>query len=97
VSDRALVVQDLSDSPASRAFIDAFRASLSFHVVAWPVDGHPEKALAGGAARAVLVIPEHFGRDVARGGEVPVQLLVDGSDANTAKLTAGYARPTTHA
>jgi len=97
VSDLPLVVQDFSDTPASRAFIDAFRASLSFHVVAWPIDGHAEEALARGAARAVLVIPTHFGRDVARGVETPVQLLVDGSDANTAKLTAGYARLITQA
>ena len=42
VSNLPIVVQDFSDSPASHEFVDAFRASLSVHVVAWPVDRHPE-------------------------------------------------------
>jgi len=92
VSNLPIVVQDFGDSPASHDFVDAFRASLSVHVVAWPVERAPEDALTSGAARAVLIIPVHFGRDVARGVDTPVQLLVDASDANTAKLTAGYAR-----
>ena len=97
VNDLPIVVQDFSDSPASREFIDAFRASISLHVVAWPVERHPEEALASGRARAVLVIPAHFGRDIARGVDTPVQLLVDAADANTAKLTAGYAGQVTRA
>jgi ABC-2 type transport system permease protein len=97
VSNLPIVVQDFSESPASHEFVDAFRASLSVHVVAWPVDRHPEDALTSGTARAVLVIPAHFGRDIARGVETPVQLLVDASDANTAKLTAGYAGQITRA
>jgi ABC-2 type transport system permease protein len=91
VSDLPVVVQDFNDSPASRRLIDAFAASISFRVVAWPVDRKPEAALASNTARAVLIIPARFGRDVARGVDTPVQLLVDASDANTAKLTAGYA------
>src|SRR5512132_35663 len=91
VSRLPVVVQDFDDSPASRRFIDAFRTSISLHVVAWPVGRPPEEALASNTARAVLIIPRHFGRDVARGVDTPVQLLVDASDANTAKLTAGYA------
>jgi ABC-2 type transport system permease protein len=97
VSNLPIVVQDFSESPASHEFVDAFRASLSVHVVAWPVDRYSEEALTSGAARAVLIIPAHFGRDIARGADTPVQLLVDASDANTAKLTAGYARQITRA
>ena len=97
VSNLPIVVQDFSESPASHEFVDAFRASLSVHVVAWPVARYSEEALTSGAARAVLIIPAHFGRDIARGADAPVQLLVDASDANTAKLTAGYARQITRA
>src|ERR1700722_2988805 len=91
VSDLPIVVQDLDDSPASRDFIDAFRASITFHVVAWPVNNQPEQAFTSNVAHAALIIPEHFGRDMARGLDSPVQLLVDASDANTAKLMAGYS------
>src|ERR1035438_5169390 len=91
VSDLPIIVQDLDDSPASRDFIDAFRASITFSVVAWPVDKQPELAFTTNAAHGALIIPEHFGRDMARGRTVPVQLLLDASDANTAKLVAGYS------
>jgi ABC-2 type transport system permease protein len=84
-------VQDLDDSPASRDFIDSFRASITFYVVAWPKDKRPEEALISNVAHAVLIIPEHFGRDNARGADAPLQLLIDASDANTAKLMAGYS------
>jgi len=44
VDDLPIVVQDLDDSTASRLFIDAFRASITFRVIGWPVDEHPEAA-----------------------------------------------------
>ena len=90
VDDLPIVVQDLDASSASRGFIDAFRASVTFHVVSWPVDRRPEEALTSNQARAVLIIPANFGRDIARGYNTPVQLLVDGSDSNTAQLIAAY-------
>lgn len=91
VSDLPIIVQDFDDSPASRNFIDAFRASITFHVVAWPVNKQPEESFTSNLAQAAVIIPEHFGREVARGHDSPVQLLVDASDANTAKLVAGYS------
>jgi ABC-2 type transport system permease protein len=97
VNNLPIVVQDFSDSPASRELVDAFRAAITFHIVAWPVQRAPEDALQSNAARAVLIIPAHFGRDMARGVDTPVQLMVDASDANTAKLAAGYAAQITRA
>ena len=91
VTNVPIVVQDLDDSSISRDFVDAFRASVTFHVVLWPVDQPPERALTSNAARAALIIPRHFGRDIARGVTTPVQLLVDASDANTAKLVSADA------
>src|SRR5262245_55414488 len=91
VQDLPVVVQDFDDSPASRELIETFRASRTFRVIAWPADRTPEEAFADNAARGALVIPRGFGRDLARGEDASVQLLVDGSDANTAKLLAGYA------
>ena len=97
VANLPVVVQDLDNSPASRQFLDAFRASISLRIVSWPVDRPPEDALTSSTARAVLIIPAHFGRDIARGVGTPVQFLVDASDANSAKLTAGYATRIAHA
>ncbi len=91
VTNVPIVAQDLDDSAISHDLLDAFRASLTFHVAPWPADRQPDQALVSNVARAALVIPPHFGRDVARGVAAPVQLLVDGSDANTARLAAGDA------
>ena len=97
VNELPIVVQDFDSSSASRNFIDAFRASITLHVAIWPVDKTAEEALSSNTARAVLIIPFHFGRDMARGVNSPVQFLVDASDANTAKLASGYASQITNA
>ena len=91
VNNLPIIVQDFDDSSASRELIDAFRASITFHVAPFPVDRRPEAAFLSNTAYAALIIPAHFGRDMARGISSPVQLMVDASDANTAKLVAGYA------
>ena len=91
VSDLPVVIQDLDGSPASRALIDAFRGSMTFRIVPWAPDRAPEEALTANIARGALIIPQGFGRDLVRGIDAPVQILVDGSDANTARLFAGYA------
>ncbi len=97
VTDLPIIARDYDDSPASREFLDAFRASLTFHIVPFPVDKKPEEALTSNVARAALIIPVHFGRDMARGAASPVQLMLDASDANTARLVAGYAAQITQA
>ena len=57
VNELPIVVQDFDGSSASNRFIDAFRASITFDVVAWPVNKSADDALASNAARAVLIIP----------------------------------------
>ena len=91
VTDMPLVVQDLDDSPSSRKLIDAFRSSLTLRVVPWPTNKQPVEALTTNAARAALIIPTHFERNLERGVDSPVQIIVDAADANTTRLTAGYA------
>src|SRR5262249_33062936 len=90
-------VQDFDGSPASRDLIEAFRSSLTFRIVSLPTDRQPEEAFRSNSARAALIIPAHFGRDSSRGAVSPVQLLIDASDANTAKLFAGCAGQVTRA
>ncbi len=97
VNDLPIAVQDLDNSPASRTLIDAFRNSNTFRVVPFPVDRQPEFAFTSNLARAALIIPERFGRDIARGVSSPVQILIDASDSNTAKLLSGYASQVTSA
>lgn len=91
VTDLPIVIQDLDDSPASRELADAFRSSLTFRVISWPTNKQPYEALTTSTARAALIIPSRFERNLQRGVDAPVQIIVDASDANTARLIAGDA------
>jgi ABC-2 type transport system permease protein len=91
VEDLPVVIQDLDRTPLSREYIDAFRASLTFKLVPLPVTESPSDTLDRGRARGAVVIPEHFERDLRRGYDVEVQILVDGTDANTATIMRGNA------
>src|SRR5215813_2855437 len=64
VTDLPIIAQDFDDSPASREFLNAFRASITFHVVSFPVDKQPTEAFTSNTAHAALIIPVHFGRDI---------------------------------
>ena len=92
VDDLPILVQDFDNSNASHQFVDVFRASITFRVVEWAIDQRPEAAFQANAARAALIIPKGFGREIVRGESAPVQMLVDGSDSNTAQLVSAYAK-----
>jgi len=87
-----LAVLDQSRTESSRALIQAFPSSGYFDLVAWPEDGAAVDALLeSGRVKAVLVIGPDFARDLASGRGAPVQLLLDGADANTATIAQNYA------
>jgi hypothetical protein len=44
-----------------------------------------------GSVRAIVVIPYGLQRDLLAGQTVPVQVLLDGDNANTATTVMGYA------
>jgi ABC-2 type transport system permease protein len=85
-------VLDESRTPESRLLVDAFEASGYFTIVRY-LDRYGDVAadLGAGRAQLVLVIPPSFARDLAAGRSAPVQLLLDGSDANTATIARSYA------
>lgn len=89
VTDMAIVVQDLDQTPLSRKYIDAYRTSLTFHVVSLAPSAQPQSALLSNKARAALIIPEHFERNLQRGKTAELQMLVDATDANTANVIRG--------
>ncbi len=88
----ALAVQDRDATTESRALISAFVNSGYFDRVAdvfTPAD--VDRLLNLNTARAALIIPEGFGRDLANGRAPQVQLLINGDNANTATTVMGYA------
>src|SRR5580765_2705603 len=95
VRDIPVAVQDLDKTPMSRQYLEAVGASLSFKVTALPTNVSPEHPLLQNNARAVLIIPPNFERDLRRGRDVEVQWLIDGTDANTANVMRGKAAAVT--
>lgn len=87
-----LAVQDRDRTAASRELVSSFVNSTYFDLVADAPAGTDLAALTERrVAKAVLVVPEGYGRALAAGRATPVQLLLDGADANTATTVLGYA------
>ena len=88
----ALAVDDRDSSPQSRSVVSAFVNSGYFDLVASTHSPDEIERLVNlNRARAVLVIPEGFGRDLSSGLLTPVQVIIDGDNANTATTVLGYA------
>ncbi|HEV8538772.1 MAG TPA: ABC transporter permease [Bacteroidota bacterium] len=87
-----MVVCDLDRTQVSREFISKFTNSNYFvegYNVPDPreIDFHIEHS----EASVALVIPPSFGELIAKHQTARVQMILDGSDANTATILLGYA------
>ena len=86
-----LAVEDKDRSSASREVISSFVNSGYFDIVSIiSTDADIDRLLDRGAARAVLVIPARFGRDVRTARPTSLQLIVNGDNANTATTVVAY-------
>lgn len=86
-----MVACDLDRTPQSRALIDRFTTSGYFdirHTVS--DDRHVKPLVDAGQARVGLVIPPRFAARLARQETATIQLLLDGTDSNTATVAQGY-------
>jgi ABC-2 type transport system permease protein len=80
-------------TPAARALLAAFQASPSFEVRVATDRRELEDPLTLGELRGIVVIPANFDADLSKRSAVPaVQVIVDGSEPNTAALVQGYAQ-----
>ncbi|MCU6501666.1 ABC transporter permease [Rugamonas sp. A1-17] len=88
-----LCVLDREASQQSQAIVKRFTASPYFEV-ARVTANYPQiaRSLDDGGCRIALVIPPDFSRTVNNSGNAPLQVLVDGTDSNTANIAANYAR-----
>lgn len=84
-------VCDLDRTPESRALIDRFATSGYFDIRHMVSDDRQIKPLVdAGQARVGLVIPPRFAAKLARQETATIQLLLDGTDSNTATVAQGY-------
>jgi ABC-2 type transport system permease protein len=88
----ALAVEDRDGTAESRTVVSAFVNSSYFDLVASVYSPREaEQLLDRNTVRAVLVIPEGFGRRLQRAEPAPIQVIISGDNANTATTVMGYA------
>jgi ABC-2 type transport system permease protein len=86
------VIFDSDKSPESRSIITQFQGTRYFRVVGYARDyASMQKSIDSGDAILGLVIPQHYSRDLRAGASPHIQVLLDGSDSNTASIALGYA------
>lgn len=91
VEDVPLAWYDQDRSFDSRDLLAAFAGSPYFRVVALPGTGlEVERLLDSGTVNAVIAVPPDFSEDVKRGRTARVQVLIDGSNSNTASVVSAY-------
>jgi len=91
IRNTATIVVDQDRTSASRSLVEAFATTGRFRVV--ETSSHPRdlgRALDRGDAVVGIEIPPGFGRDLAA-GRSEIQILVDGTQSNTATIARGYA------
>jgi ABC-2 type transport system permease protein len=86
------VVWDQSRTPESRELLSHFQSSPYFAIKGYK-NNYRElgKELDRGNAMVALVIPGDFAAKVQANKPVKIQIIGDGSDANTSRLAMGYA------
>lgn len=87
-----IAVLDQSISAESRRLVDRFVSGGYFRLEEYvssakDIDTH----LNSGRSLMVLVIPEDYAENIRRGIRAKVQLLIDGTNSNTATIALGYA------
>src|SRR5215831_9034792 len=86
------LVYDLDQTSASRELIRQFQGSKYFEIRGF-VSSYSaiERAIDRNQILMGVVIPRDYSKHVGEGAVAPVQVLLDGSDSNTASIVMGYA------
>jgi ABC-2 type transport system permease protein len=85
-------IVDADKTPTSRQVADAFTSSGYFVVVAHPSDERAVQPLLDrNQIQAAILLPAGLEADLTRGRQVPLGIVVDGSDSKTASVASGYA------
>jgi ABC-2 type transport system permease protein len=91
VNNLTTIVYDRDRSSMSRELLAELTASQYFTIVRHAETPHEiDSYLDKGKARVALSIPADFSRDLRAGRAAQLQIIVDGSDSNTATIALGY-------
>jgi ABC-2 type transport system permease protein len=88
-----LGVYDLDNTPESREMIEQFASSGYFRIVEWPRSPlEIRRRIDEGRISAALQINGEFARQLRTRQGTTVQMVVDGTDSNTASVVMAYAQ-----
>jgi ABC-2 type transport system permease protein len=89
----SMAVLDRDRSQESLSFIQRFSASPYFNLRVFARDEREIKRLIDqGEVKMGLVLPWNFSRTIKAGRKAPVQVILDGTDSNTANIVLGYVQ-----
>jgi ABC-2 type transport system permease protein len=98
VDNVPLAVWDQSETSRSRDFVGLFgglrgQNGSRYFSIRQNVDSYNDLVHAIDTREVMmgLIVPRDFAQQIDAGRDVPVQLIVDGSDSNTATIAIGYA------
>ena len=92
----SMAVLDQDQSQESLSFIHRFSASPYFGFLIFVKNEKEVRRLIDeGAVKMGLILPLDFSRTIKVGGKVPVQVLLDGTDSNTANIILNYVQAIT--
>lgn len=92
VREIPLVIVDPTPDVATLELRERLAASDRFRIVAVATEARElDPRFREGSIRQALVLPRGVDRRLGRGDSLPIQLLTDGSDPNTAGIMQGYA------
>jgi ABC-2 type transport system permease protein len=84
----ALVLED--GSAPALGLAQAYQNSPYFDVAMARSVAEVRGMMVDGEVRAIIVIPQDFGKGATRGKAPPIQIITDGSQPNTANFSAAY-------
>lgn len=94
--DIPIVVQDFSMTPTSRSYVAQLFATNQFQPTKWSGQDPINDAIEKGIAKAAVIIPPDFERQVKAEKPTTIQVLIDGTDANNARLIQNSIKATTN-
>jgi ABC-2 type transport system permease protein len=85
-------IYDQDQTPQSREIIDQFRGSRYFSILE-AVDSYQpiERGIDTSRILIGIAVPRGYSRELLAGRQANIQILLDGSDSNTASIALGYA------
>ncbi len=91
VKDIHTAVRDLDQSVESRELLNRFGSSKYFNIIAYPQTPREiETLIKKGDVILSIEIPSDFSRKLKKGDTATVQIILDGTESNTAMIALGY-------